>query len=369
MEPPFNLRTSPPIIFSKAHRLGPRSDNAQIQLAAVPHSPTERDRLLDATRPWDERAIPWRSLGVLRLYAALTDPDDAARARFGTELGFNPWHAPPGLRMPLASSAKQCASLAHMRSVVYEHFHCAQTGKPIPAAIQDLLSKYGPPQKKPALRASSATGSASSAPEPQVDSLYSQVPNGRPLHSLAADTTGRVTAEDSLPCRLWDARTSIAVVGAGIGGLTAAMRLKALGYTNVAVFERDATVGGKCQGMEVGGLWFDLGGQFLARGTSPTIFRLAAELGAEWQPLGIDAFRAVDLAGGGTVRPFKGILRQAVRAKQAVEPFQKVGLYSCLSLITVRRASVSVALKPRDVIYPFDPHPESHADDYRNQRL
>lgn len=293
----------------------------QIQLAAVPDSPTERNRLLDATRPWDERVSPWRRLGVLRLYAALTDPDDAARARFGTELGFNPWHAPPGLGMPLATSARQCASLAHMRSVVYQHFHCVQTGKPIPDSVQELLSKYaGPPVKKPALRSCPFSSCASPAPAPKP--LKPRALDGRPPNPRAAV---RATANDGSPRRMWEADTSIAVIGAGIGGLAAAMRLKALGYTNVSVFDRDSVVGGKCQGMEVGGLWFDLGGQFLARGASPTVFRLAAELGAEWQPLGHDIFRAVDLEAGGTVRPFKGNLLQTVKAQQAVEPFQKVG--------------------------------------------
>ncbi|GAQ79335.1 AMP-dependent synthetase and ligase family protein [Klebsormidium nitens] len=288
----------------------------QIQLAPTPPSSAERDRLLDATRVWDETSSPWLSFALLRLYAALTDPDPRARARFGSEMGFNPWLAPPGLGMPLATSGKQSASLAHMRSVVYEHFHCVQTGKPLPAALQELMAKHGPAQQRLQSRASPATIRA--AP-PSADGRGNPATKGSLQKPLAANPSERRNGKDTALRRRWAANTSIAVIGAGIGGLTAALRLKALGYTNVAVFEKDAIVGGKCQGMEVGGLWFDLGGQFLARGVSPTVFRLAAEIGAEWQPLGDGIRGAVALEGGGTVRPFKDLLRQATKARKVVQ--------------------------------------------------
>lgn len=308
---------------------------AQVQLAPIPHSSADTDRLLDATRVWDETSSPWLSLAVLRLCAALTDPDHGVRARFGAEMGFNPWLAPPGLGMPLATSGKQSASLAHMRSVVYEYFHCVKNGKPLPAALQELMAKHGPAQQRLQPRESPAkTGATQLLPNGRWDSASRIVPGGSPQKTLGTNPSEPSSGTNTSLRRRWAADTSIAVIGAGIGGLTAALRLKALGYTHVAVFEKDGVVGGKCQGMEVGGLWFDLGGQFLARGVSPTIFRLAAELGAEWQPLGDGIRGAVALEAGGTVRPFKDLLRQATKARQAVQVFKEVNLILPCSTLT-----------------------------------
>lgn len=53
-------------------------------------------------------------------------------------------------------------------------------------------------------------------------------------------------------------RTSVAVIGAGIGGLSAAARLAARGFA-VDVYEQAATPGGRCGRYEAGGYRFDLG--------------------------------------------------------------------------------------------------------------
>lgn len=124
--------------------------------------------------------------------------------------------------------------------------------------------------------------------------------------------------------RVWDADTRVAVIGAGIGGLAAAMHLKRLGYRHVEVLEKDAAVGGMCRGVEVGGRWYDLGGQFLARGASPTVTRLAAELGADWEELGDVFGGVVELETGGGVRAFEAPLRQAVKARQVLRFLNEV---------------------------------------------
>jgi hypothetical protein len=51
----------------------------------------------------------------------------------------------------------------------------------------------------------------------------------------------------------------IAVIGAGVSGLTAAIYLKKLGYRNVTVFERESYVGGKVLSYEYEGNIYDLG--------------------------------------------------------------------------------------------------------------
>ena len=54
----------------------------------------------------------------------------------------------------------------------------------------------------------------------------------------------------------------VAVVGAGVGGLAAAIELAAPGH-EVTVFERAATPGGKCGRVERGGFVWDAGPSLL----------------------------------------------------------------------------------------------------------
>jgi len=61
----------------------------------------------------------------------------------------------------------------------------------------------------------------------------------------------------------------VAVVGAGVGGLAAAIELAAAGH-RVTVFERAATPGGKCARVERGGFRWDAGPSLL---TMPWVFR------------------------------------------------------------------------------------------------
>lgn len=61
----------------------------------------------------------------------------------------------------------------------------------------------------------------------------------------------------------------IAIVGAGIGGLAAAIRLRAAG-ADVVVYEKNAAVGGRCNVLTDGGYQFDVGPSLLLM---PDVFR------------------------------------------------------------------------------------------------
>jgi diapolycopene oxygenase len=64
-------------------------------------------------------------------------------------------------------------------------------------------------------------------------------------------------------------KSRVAVVGAGLGGLSAAISLRAAGY-EVEVFEKNAQIGGKLNVMEKDGFTFDLGPSIF---TLPQFFR------------------------------------------------------------------------------------------------
>ena len=58
-------------------------------------------------------------------------------------------------------------------------------------------------------------------------------------------------------------KKQVAVVGAGIGGLAAAMRLAASGEFDVTVYEKNEIVGGRCGRRVVDGYSFDTGPSLL----------------------------------------------------------------------------------------------------------
>ena len=55
---------------------------------------------------------------------------------------------------------------------------------------------------------------------------------------------------------------SIAIIGAGISGLTAAHALKKSGYNNITIFEAGDYIGGRINSMEVDGEVFETGAVF-----------------------------------------------------------------------------------------------------------
>ena len=85
----------------------------QIQLLPVTTDATLNERAKDCTIPWEEVDCPFHDVAVLDLDSIL--PDELAES-----LEFNPYHAPAELALILAKSARETASVNHLRSVVYQ---------------------------------------------------------------------------------------------------------------------------------------------------------------------------------------------------------------------------------------------------------
>ncbi|MEW6442850.1 MAG: FAD-dependent oxidoreductase [bacterium] len=82
------------------------------------------------------------------------------------------------------------------------------------------------------------------------------------------DTTGRIPKE-----------SRIAIIGAGVSGLTAARTLKKLGYNKITLFEAKDRIGGKVHSIEKDGLFYEMGGVFVPE-EFETIKGLASEYGS-----------------------------------------------------------------------------------------
>lgn len=85
----------------------------QLQLQPVSEQTEINEKAKDCTIPWEEAEYPFYDVAVLKLNSIL--PDELAEP-----LEFNPYHAPPELGLILAKSARETASVNHLRSVVYQ---------------------------------------------------------------------------------------------------------------------------------------------------------------------------------------------------------------------------------------------------------
>jgi hypothetical protein len=100
--------------------------------------------------------------------------------------------------------------------------------------------------------------------------------------------------------------TRICVVGAGVGGLSAAYFLKQRGYRKVTVLEKLGRVGGLCSSITYRGRSFDLGANYVTLGY-PEVLALAEKFGAELYTEG--PLRAYDV----TTREYSSLLSAVTR--------------------------------------------------------
>jgi len=79
-----------------------------------------------------------------------------------------------------------------------------------------------------------------------------------------------------------DKTLKIAIIGAGVSGLTAAHTLKKLGYGNVTVFERESKPGGKVFSYEYNGHFYELGAVYFDSLYYKTFLGLLEDFGADY---------------------------------------------------------------------------------------
>lgn len=107
----------------------------QAQLRPISADDAENRQALDVTQHWPEAHFPFRSLARLRLDRVV--PEEAAGQQH-----LNVGRMPSGLSLICTPSARHPASIAQLRSIVYDAASAARLGRPNPPALQRLLELY-----------------------------------------------------------------------------------------------------------------------------------------------------------------------------------------------------------------------------------
>lgn len=85
----------------------------QAQLHPAPSSPEGNPEVLNPARPWDETKYPWMDLCEIKITEPILDNETVSA------LDMNPNRSPQCIRIPLATSPDEYASLGHARAIVY----------------------------------------------------------------------------------------------------------------------------------------------------------------------------------------------------------------------------------------------------------
>lgn len=95
----------------------------------------------------------------------------------------------------------------------------------------------------------------------------------------------------------------VAVIGAGVSGISAAYELKKKGYKDVVVFEKENRVGGKCSTVDIEGRNYELGAVITGKNSCPNVINMVNETGISIKPL--KSMEFVDSNKGGKLSTFQ----------------------------------------------------------------
>ncbi|MQX18207.1 hypothetical protein GHK62_26810 [Sinorhizobium terangae] len=98
----------------------------QAQLRDAPPPPIGNHELFDPSQPWNEYWFPWVDMFEIRLNEVIDDQAAVSR------LEMNPNRSPGCIRIPLATSPDDYASLGHARAIVYPGARAARAAVPSP---------------------------------------------------------------------------------------------------------------------------------------------------------------------------------------------------------------------------------------------
>jgi hypothetical protein len=85
----------------------------QAQLHDVPKPIESNSEVLNPAKAWDEKKHPWMDLCEVKIEDPILDRDEVSR------LDMNPNRSPHCIKIPLATSPDQFASLGHARAIIY----------------------------------------------------------------------------------------------------------------------------------------------------------------------------------------------------------------------------------------------------------
>ncbi|CAL5423922.1 unnamed protein product [Camellia sinensis] len=162
------------------------------------------------------------------------------------------------------------------------------------------------------------------------------------------------------PC--FPVNTRIGIVGGGPSGLSAAYALCKLGYSNVTIVEKNQSVGGMCESVEIEGRIYDLGGQVLAANSAPFIFHLAKEIGAETEDMDFHKFAIIDSSTGKyedmkVVDDYVSIISLTLKLQDEAKSSGRMGVHSVSNIASDLSPEFlkghGLRSVPKSVVYGF----------------
>lgn len=109
----------------------------QVQLRPIAEDEGENRQALDTTQHWPEESFPFHDLARVKLTEIVPEAEAAQQH-------LNVGRMPDGLALICTTSARHPASIAQLRSLVYDAASAARLGRPNPPDLQRLLDAFPP---------------------------------------------------------------------------------------------------------------------------------------------------------------------------------------------------------------------------------